>query len=257
MAKTIFEEGPSAGAMRQRNPDNFNPGIQNLRYRVDTTVYIYSVAKRPFIVSQTLFPRLELKGCVNGERWVLAAAISDPVPQASPDLERGGARVDYHDGWKVAIGLLNPMNVGDDPWAQTSGALSEGTNLIERGLWPSLNKEPKESEIRRAENLRDRRYRSLCNDAIRLAATSRRGLQDFLVQHEDVHEAMDALGLDADWHRKNVVTRPCPNCGDAIPPSVAFHQSSAGVLCIIDPQRAMIAGAIDKARFEELAALRA
>lgn len=257
MAKTIFEQGQSAAAMRLKNPDNFNPGIQNLRYRVDSTIYIYSVAKRDYSVIHTLFPRLELKGCTHGERWTVAATISDPVPQASPDLERGGARVDLHDGWRTAIGILNPLNFSDDPWMETASGLSVGTNLIERGLWPSTSKEPKEQEIVKAEAMRDKRYRRLCDDAIRLGATSRRALQDYLAEHEDVHEAMDALGLESDWHRKNVVTRPCPNCGDPISPAIAFHRSTVGTLCIIDPHRAMIAGAIDKARYEELAALKA
>lgn len=253
MAKTVFESPASAGAMREKNPDNFNPGIQNLRYRVDETIYIWSVARRTFFVSQTLFPRLELKGCGNGERFVLAAKISDPVPQVSPDLERGGARVDYSDGWRAAIGMLNPNNTSTDPWAETPGGLSYGTNLIERGLWPSLNNPPKEDEVKKAEAGRDKRYRQMCNEAIRLGATSRRGLQDYLQEHEDVHEAMDALGLEADWHRKNVVTRPCPNCGDSVPPSVAYHRSTVtGNLCVIDPERAYKAKAITKAEYEEL-----
>lgn len=251
MARTIFDTGYSAAEMRSKNPDNFNPGIQNLRYRVDETIYIFSCAKRDFIVSQTLFPKLELKGCNNGERFVLAATISDPVPQSSPDLERGGARVDLHDGWRVAIGLLNPLNASDDPWMETASGLSVGTNLIERGLWPSMNKDPKDVEVAKAEAYRDKRYKRLTRDAIRLGATSRKGLEDFLTENEDVHEAMDALGLHADWHRENIVTRPCPNCGDHIPPSASYHKSSVtGELCIVDPARAE--SAMGKAKFKQL-----
>ena len=33
---------------------------------------------------------------------------------------------------------------------------------------------------------------------------------------------------------------------------IAFHQSSAGILCVIDPARALKAGAINKSRYDEL-----
>ena len=34
----------------------------------------------------------------------------------------------------------------------------------------------------------------------------------------------------------------CPNCGDVVKAGIAFHKSSAGVLCIIDKKRADEAG---------------
>jgi hypothetical protein len=259
MAKTIFEKGPSAGEMRAKNPDEFSADFKGpVRYRIDGQVYIFSVAKRNFWVNQTLFPKTELMGCINGERYVLATTVADPVPQAAPDLERGGKRVDYEDGWRASIGLLHPehpMGGNGDWWTGADqGTMSDGVNLIAQGLFPSRTNPPKEEDIRRAEQFRDKRYRRLTDMAFQASAKGSRYLADFLRMHEDVADAMDALGLTADWHRGNrKVKAECPNCGDEISPSLAFHKSSAGVLCVIDPVRAFKAGAITKEQMEDLA----
>lgn len=250
MAKTIFEKGVNSAEMKRLNPDEFTATIGNTRYRVESTIYIFSTAKRDFQVTQPLFPGLTLRGC---KRYVLAAMVPDPVPQASPDLERGGRRVDYHDGWMCAVGLLNPESTARDPFVGAEGAsISVGNNLIAQGLFPSMTNPPSEEDLRKAETFRDKRYKRLVDEAMRAAATSSKKLSDFLHQHQDVHDAMDALGMKADWHQKREVLTKCPNCGDDIPASVAFHRSSVGVVCVLDPQRAFKAGAIDRARMEDL-----
>ena len=252
--KTVFEQGDSAREMRAANQDEFNPQLGNTRYKSEGTIYIFSTAKRDFEVSQPLFPGLTLKGCANGERYVLSATVPDPVPQASPDLERGGRRMDYHDGWMCAIGLLYPES-GFRDWIKggQSDGISEGTNLIGQGLFPSLTNPPIESDVRTAEEFRNRRYKRLTDQAFRAGAKSSKALSDFLHMHEDVHDAMDALGLKADWHQKREVLTSCPNCGDNVPPSVAFHKSTVtDRLCVIDPERAYRAKAITKEEYEEL-----
>jgi hypothetical protein len=250
---TIFDSPVNSAAMAAKNPDNFQPNLGNIRYRVDNYVYIFSVARRDFSVSQTLFPKMILKGCEPTQRWCLAAQIADPIPQASPDLERGGARTDFHDGWRAAIGLLHPENTTPDPWANAeSSGLSVGTNLIAQGLWPSLIEIPSEEDIQKAESLRNRRYKRLTDQAMAAARQSSKKLADFLAEHEDVADAMDAQHLTADWHHSKKIYSLCPNCGDEIAAGMAFHRSTAGVLCILDPERAFKAGAIDKARLKEL-----
>lgn len=253
MPKTIFDSPQNQAELQKRNPDNFNPNIGNVRYRVDEQIYIFSVARRDFPITQTLFPKLLLKGCEPGQRWCIATIIPDPVPQASPDLERGGSRIDIHDGWRCAIGIVNPENPTPDPWVNAeSGSLSVGTNLVRQGLWPSHSSTPDEADIKRAEGLRDRHYRRLTDGAMAAARQSSAKLSDYLREHEDVSDAMDALGLRADWHHTRIVQSVCPNCGDSITGGVAFHQSSAGVLCILDPEKAFKAGAINRERLEDL-----
>ena len=244
-------------AMRGANAESFNPIINGRAMRAPLQmIYIFSVAKRSFDIRHPLFPRLTLKGCEDGERYVKAAMFGDPIPQASPDQERGGTRIDDNDGWITAIDMLNPGNFTLDPYAGASNpnffANTNGTNLISEGVWPSLNEVPTEAEIRRAEEARDKHYRYLTGEAKRLANVSKKQLDEFLQRYPDTHMAMASLKLKADWTTFAEVTAECPNCGDTIKPGLAFHQSSVGFLCILDATRALAAGAITKERFEEL-----
>lgn len=260
MAKTIFEKGPSAGEMRAKNPDEFAVSFNgSVRYRPDGQIFIFTTARRNEPVSQQpLFPSTELKGCTDGERYVLAFSVADPVPQACPDLERGGKRIDYLDGWIAAIGLLHPehpMGGSGDWWTGADQAtVSDGVNLIAKGFFPSRTNPPTEEDIRRSESFRNKRYRWLTDQAFQRAAKGSKHLADFMHQHEDVADAMDALGLTADWHRGNrKVMASCPNCGDPVAQGLAFHKSSVtDRLCVIDPERAFKAKAITKTEMEEL-----
>ncbi len=253
-----FENQQTKSAMRGSNPENFNVIIAGHALRPPRQmIYIHSVAKRTFgPLTRTLFPWLKLAGCEPGTRYVTCCVIPDPVPQASPDQERGGTRIDEHDGWRAAIDLLNPTNLTGNPFSGEQNpdffANRSGQNLIAEGFWPSLNQVPTENEIKDAEKRRDRHYQYLTREAQRLAAVSTKDLNEFLQSYPDTHIAMDALGLEANWHSRSEVKSSCPNCGDAIKQGIAFHQSSAGVLCVIDPERAFKAGAINRERYEDL-----
>jgi hypothetical protein len=244
--------------MRRANPAEFNPIINARAIRSPLRmIHIFSVAKRSFLKRHMpLFPKLKLQGCEGGERWVRCCSFPDPIPQVCPDLERGGTRTDENDAWVAAVDLLAPGNFTMDPFAGSDNPAyfenASGTNLICEGVWPSANEEPTEEEIKHAEKMRDNRYRWLTGQATRLAATSTALLNEFLQTNPDTHIAMDALGLTASWHTHSEVKVLCPNCGDAIKQGIAFHQSSAGILCVLDPQRAFKAGAITRERMEDL-----
>ena len=249
----------SQSAMRGANPENFEIFINGRAMREPLRhIYVHTVSKRSSgQISRALFPKLTLHGCENGERYVTCARVPDPIPQASPDQERGGNRIDEHSGWRAVIDLLNPWNLTNNPYLGSENpdfySNRSGTNLIAEGFWPSINEVPTEEEIRQAEKTRDKRYRWLTKEAQRLSAVSTKDLNEFLQLYPDTHIAMDALGFEATWHTTNTVKSTCPNCGDAIKQGLAFHQSSAGILCILDPQRAYKAGAITKEKLEELA----
>jgi hypothetical protein len=250
--RTIFDEARNAGEMRKQNPENFNPVFTTRMRPPAGMVYIYSVSRRDMKTTHSLFPPMTLKGCRNSERYVLSTQITDPVSQASPDLERGGNRVDEHDGWRVAIDLLNPDNPTDNPWANTSlSALSWGCNMIARGLFPSRENPPSEEDIVKAEAMRDSYYERITEEATRLESVSTRELNDFLKQNPDVHDAMDALNLSASWHRRRELMAVCPNCGQSVKRGVAFHKFE-DMLCVIDPERAWKAGMITKQKCQEL-----
>src|SRR5579859_1035522 len=99
-------ENQTAAELRKQNEANFNVIISGRSMREPRRLlYIHTVSKKPKDVTRTLFPRLHLKGCENGERFVTCAVVADPVTQYSPDQERGGQRPDEHDGWRACIDL--------------------------------------------------------------------------------------------------------------------------------------------------------
>jgi hypothetical protein len=253
-----WQDKKTQSAMRGANVENFNVFFSGHNMREPRRIiYIHTVAKRSFgPLTRTLFPWLKLAGCENGERYTTCTVVADPVTQACPDQERGGTRIDEHDGWRAVIDLLNPVNLTTNPYSGDMNpdfyANRSGQNLIAEGFWPSLHEVPPEEEIKAAEGRRDRHFQYLTREATRLASISTKELNEFLQSYPDVHIAMDALGLEANWHTRSVVRASCPNCGDLINQGIAFHQSTAGVLCVIDPVRALKAGAINRERFAEL-----
>lgn len=243
--------------LRKQNEANFNTIINGRAMREPRRMlYIHAVSKKPKDVTRTLFAKLHLKGCENGERYVTCAVVPDPIPQPSPDQERGGTRIDESDGWRACIDLLNSNNWTNDPYSGSNNpdfyANRQGMNLIAEGFWPSIHEVPPESEIKRAEECVKKHYQWLTKEAIRLNGSGmQREFNEFLQTYPDTHVAMDALGLSAPWHAASVIEAFCPNCGEKIRPGIAFHTGELGP-CVIDPVRAYKAGVLTKERMEEL-----
>jgi hypothetical protein len=250
--------------IRGENAENFNP-IVNGRMMRDPlrTLYIHSVSPRSFTLrNPPLFPRLEIRGTdpeINKGRWITCATVPDPIPQISADNERGGNRMDDNDAWAALCDLLNPLcgpNESVNPYVGSNNpdfySNRRGTIFVLEGIFPSQNEVPTEEELKKAEECRDKRRRWLVAEAKKLAAKSTKALNEFLDTNPQVHEAMDALRQTAPWHQNNALKVSCANCGDEIDDGLAFHKSSVGILCIIDPQRAFKAGAINQKKFEEL-----
>ena len=254
-----FDNPKTQGAMRGANPENFNIFIAGHAVREPRRMlYIHTVAKRSFgPLCRTLFPWLKLVGCEAGQRFATSAVVPDPIAQASPDQERGGTRIDEHDGWRAAIDLLNPNNLTYNPYSGDGNpdfyANRNGQNLICEGFWPSIHKVPPEEEIKAAEKRRDQHYRYLTGEATRLAAVSTAQLNEFLRSYPDVHIAMDHLKMKSTWHASTTITATCPNCGDEVAQGLAFHKSSVtDRLCVIDLEKAYSAKAITREEYDEL-----
>jgi hypothetical protein len=253
-----FDEKKTQSAMRGSNPDNFNVIIDGHSMRPPLRhIYVFTVSKKTRQVKKKLFPGLNLRGCEAGERYVLCTPIPDPVPEVIKNEMTGGSDIKEHPGWRCVIDMLNPSNPTMDPYLGTGNpdffSNRNGNNLIAEGFWPSLNETPTEEEIKRAEKHRDTRYRWMAKESQRLAARSKRDLDEFLQTYPDTHNALDALGIKTDWHSPMTVTVNCSNCGDEIKQGLAFHKSSVtDKLCVIDPERAYKAKAISKKELEEL-----
>lgn len=254
-----FDDRKTQSAMRGANPDNFNVILDGHSMREPRRmIYIFTVSKKARQIRRKLFPGLNLRGCEMNERYVLCAPIPDPVPEVIKNEMTGGSDIKEHNGWRSVIDILNPTNLSNDPYLGTANpdffSNRNGNNLIAEGFGMSLNEIPTEEEIRRWEKHRDTRYSWLSRESQRLAARSKKDLDEFLQTYPDTHMALDALGIKTDWHSPTTVTESCPNCGDDVKQGIAFHQSSAGILCIIDPAKALRAGAITRKRYDELTA---
>jgi len=246
-----FTDPLSASQMRVQNPDLFETRLPRM-FPVHRHIYLYSTARRDFPKKHVYWKQGMLLGCHKGERYVCCGSIADPPQQLAVDPERGGLRVEVEPrdeaGWRVAIDILNPNNPSNDPYihlnSQQSALYATGQNvdLIRYGLFPSLNNPPTEAELLRAEKARDDSYQRLVDEAFAEQASNPQHFRMWLRNNPDINTAMEALGVTADWHTKAEVKATCPNCGDTIKANIAFHRSSAGVLCIIDPERAARAG---------------
>jgi hypothetical protein len=225
-------------------------------YPIHRHIYIHSVARRDFDVKHVYF-RGTLLGCHKGERYVTCYAVPDPPQQLAPDAERGGTRVEVEPrdeaGWRVAIDILNPNNPSINPYFKPSPrqsalySLGQNVDLVKYGLFPSLSQIPTEDELVRAEKARDETRQALVDEAFEEHASNPQNFRNWMRSHPDIQDAAEALGIEADFLvKKAEIKQACPNCGDSVKSGIAFHKSSAGVLCILDWRKAVEAGAAKK-----------
>jgi hypothetical protein len=250
-----FTDPLSKPIMESSNPDMYDTRLPRM-YPVHRHIYIYSVARRDFPKKHVYF-KGQLVGCHKGERYVLCTTIPDPPQQLAVDAERGGHRVEVEPrdeaGWRVAIDILNPNNPSTNPYYRLNAqqaayySIGQSVDLMRFGLFPSLSNPPLEEEIVRAEQERDASYQALIDEAFQEQASNPQGFRAWLKNHPDIGEAMTATGTVADWFKAPESKVSCPNCGDVIKAGIAFHKSSAGVLCILDPIRAEKAGVVSEA----------
>lgn len=235
--------------MQSQNPDLYDASMPRM-YPVHRHIHIYSVAKRSFKKKHPYY-KGELRGCKEGERYVKCYSVPDPPQQIAINGDgRKVVEVEPRDeaGWRVAIDILNPNNPSTDPYWRMSAeaeayfSIGKDVNLIKFGLFPSLNDPPTEAELVRAEEARNASYQQLVDEAFAEQHSSPQTFRAWLRNNPDITTAMEALGVEADWHKAPQIKMSCPNCGDQVKAGIAFHKSSAGVLCIIDKKRAAEAG---------------
>lgn len=238
--------------MMKLNAGTWDPRIdRNMLREPERMIHIFSVSKRSFTIDRApLWVKLHLRGCRREERCVPVAHIPDPLMQKVHNTENGRYRGEAHDGLRVAIDLLNPNNPTNDPdWnpspemAAAFGS-SKGCDLFAQGLFLSLNEEPSEAEILRAEGRRNARYKSLIAQADSLEQINRKELEEFLKGEDgvDLRMALDFYGETRAYHKPMVATRACPNCGESIKSGVAFHLLPNNSYCVNDWPRAVDAG---------------
>lgn len=205
-------------------------------------VYIHTISDREFVVQQPpLFPSVIFPAKKPGQRSALVLTIPSPMNQIDREGAIGELIVRAHDARLCAASLLNPnnptLNQDLEVNMQTQGiAYSFGTNLNHQGLFWSLNQNPKEDEIAKAEGRREKYYRGLIEKARTLEISNPKELESLV--NQDFHMAAEYFHLETSWHHKYVKFAECPLCGEPIKPGVAAHKNSLGTVCIIDEARA-------------------
>lgn len=211
----------------------------NLVRKPEYYVHLYTVSKREFTISQPpLFPKVVVPACKEGERYTLVCSIPHPMQQLDREGAVGELIVRGHTAEYVAASLVNPNNpsLDQDAVINPQFVLGIGVDLTCQGVFWTRNHPPTEQEIAKAEGRREKYYRGLMERARTLEISNPKELEQLITQ--DFHMAADYFGEERAWHKKMSRTVECPNCGDSIKAGIAFHRSSAGVLCIIDPSRA-------------------
>jgi hypothetical protein len=171
------------------------------------------------------------------------------LPRLDPDNVNGPPLWKYENAKAVALGICNPDYVGTDLSIQdkelnAENVLSSGEcNLTRQGVFASMNAEPTEEELTKAEKRREAYYRFRLAEADGLERSNPRGLQHILM--EDHKMAAEFFGVETNWHRIPSAKVDCPNCGQKIPANVAFHYDN-GRICVLDWEKSWLAGAVKK-----------
>lgn len=222
----------------------------NIR-KTEYVVYLHTISRRGFMQPNGIYRNIAVPACPKDKRSHCFMQVQHPVqiPHLNPDDVNGPPMLKLENAKRVALGICNLDYAGSDLAVQDKelnpeDVLSSGEcNLTRQGVFASMNAEPTEEELRKAEARRDAYYRFRLNEADGLERSNPRQLQYILML--DHHMAADHFGVEANWHRAPSAKIDCPNCGQKIPQTAKFHYDN-GRICILDWEGAWLAGAVKK-----------
>jgi hypothetical protein len=215
------------------------------------TVYLHSISKRSFEQAHPIYRNIIIPACPKDKRYITFMKIQHPVqiPCVDPDNPSGPNILRISNGIRVALDVCNPNIPGSSLANQdldipVEAQIASGeANLTRQGIFASMNETPTEEELKKAEARRVAYYKFRFEEANGLNRSNPKMLQEVLTQ--DHHLAAEMFGQDVDWHRITTPKIECPNCGEKIKEGIAFHYVN-GTRCILDFERAYLAGAIKK-----------
>lgn len=216
------------------------------------TVYLHSISRRGFEQPNGIYRNIAIRPCPKDKRSYCFMRIQHPVqiPHLNPDDVNGPPALKIEDARRVALGICNPNYAGTDLTIQDKDldpatVLASGEcNLTRQGIFASMNAEPTEEELGKAEAKREMFYRFCLQDADKIAKSQPHRMHELLT--EDHRMAADYFNLETAWRLQPVAKVDCPNCGQKIPQRAAFHYVEGGRVCVNDWERAWLAGAVKK-----------
>jgi hypothetical protein len=208
-------------------------------------IHIFTVAKRAFTINRPpLHPIVHVPACGPAERWKPVMHVPDPFTQGVRSTESWQLEGKAHDGWRVAIDLLNPNNITTNPdWECPDTykgliATGYGCDLFEQGLFLSLSEVPSEAEIAKAESRRHKYYERLRRQ---IETMQDADVKVAVQSNQDFDLMADYFGIEYSWHKRMTAMVSCPNCQEKIAMGAAWHVSG-GVHCVNDWKKAVDAG---------------
>jgi len=218
---------------------------------VEYTVYLHTISRRAFMQPHPIYRTVMVPACPAGKRSHSFMQVQHPVhmPQLNPDDVNGMPITRFENAKRVALSICNPNYRGTDLSIQDKEVdlyeviASGECNLTRQGVFASMNAVPTEEELRKAEAKREAYYRALLEDGDKIAKSRPDKLYELLT--EDHRMAADYFGIETTWHLQPKAKTDCPNCGAKIPQGVGFHYDN-GRVCVLDWERAWLAGAVKK-----------
>ena len=219
--------------------------------QAEYTVYLHSISRRSFTQPHSIYGNVIIPACPKEKRSYCFMKVQHPVqsPHLNPDDVNGAPVWKMENAKRVALGICNPGYAGTDLSVQDKEMNAESViasgecDLTRQGIFASMNSEPTEAELKKAEARREVYYKFRLQEADGLERSNPRQLQNILML--DHHMAADYFGIEANWHRAPTSKVDCPNCGAKIPSTAAFHYDN-GRVCILDWEKAWLAGAVKK-----------
>ncbi len=212
-------------------------------------VYLFTCGRRATVAHHSLLPYIEVPACPKGTRYLrFGIPIPEPFAQRKDyDDGLGGDPFIYHRGKagakRIAMDICQPNNPTLDQGIYDYGnrdpffAVQDGTNLSKWGVFWSVNIEPKEEEIARAEAKRDTFLRAVLSKYDEFftqdPASAKAKATQIGFDFEDVRIALDLFGEERPYHRKFTVETTCPNCNGRIQQGQLYHKDADGDLCVI------------------------
>ena len=144
----------------------------NLR-KPEYTVYLHTISRRSHMQPNGIYRNVAIPACPKEKRSHCFMQIQHPVqiPHLNPDDVNGPPMLKLENGKRVALGICNPDYVGTDLSVQdkelnAESVLSSGEcNLSRQGIFASMNAEPTEDELRKAEARREAYYKFRLQEA--------------------------------------------------------------------------------------------
>ena len=176
--------------------------------KTEYTVYIHTISRRSFMQPNGIYRNIMVPACPKEKRSLCFWRQQHPVrtDHLNPDDVNGLPLTKFENAKRVALGICNPDYAGTDLSIQDKElnpetVLASGEcNLTRQGIWASMNEEPTEEEIKKAEARRKTYYLFRIQEADGLERSNPRQCSSNFFNSTTTWR-LSMFDLEANWHR--------------------------------------------------------